>query len=160
MPVKPGRDKQPNLVEHKRRSHEHARDKRDLQIHVERVGRVQIHQLLLQLVVAQRLHDRLLHEPENLLVEPPADAESAHDVEEAVDDAAAQLLEVVEEAHAGHLFRAALLGFLDDRARHSGSERPASPEAGRQTSCSALQAMRPHSSVRPRKEAAFAGWNP
>ena len=55
---------------------------------------------------------------EDLLVKPPADAESADDVEEAVDDAAAQLLQVLEEAHAGHFFRGALLGFFYDGARH------------------------------------------
>ncbi len=110
--VESGRDERPHLIQNEGRGDEDSRQERDLQIHVEGVGRVQVDQLLLQAVIGQRLHDGLLHQTEDLLVIPPADAESADDGEEAKDDAAAQLLKMIEEAHPRHFFRGALLGFL------------------------------------------------
>ena len=65
---------------------------------------------------------------ENLLMEPPADGKAGHDVQEAVDDAVAELLEVIEETHARHFFGGALLGCFNNRIRHSVSGLPAQVE--------------------------------
>ena len=56
----------------------------------------------------QRRHDGFLHDGEDLLVKPPAHAKTANHVEGAVDDAAAQFLQVLKETHPRHFFRGAL----------------------------------------------------
>ena len=69
-------------------------------------------------MVGQRRHDGLLHDAEDLLVIAPADAEAADQYREAIDDAPAQFLQVLEEAHAGHLFGSALLRGFDHGTGH------------------------------------------
>jgi hypothetical protein len=69
-------------------------------------------------MIAQRLDNGLLHDGEDLLVEPPAHPEAAGDVKKAVDDPAPELLEVLEEAHTGHFLGSSLLSCFHDGARH------------------------------------------
>ena len=46
--VKSRRDEDPNLVQHERRRHEDPRHERDLQVHIEGIGGIQVDELLLQ----------------------------------------------------------------------------------------------------------------
>ena len=99
--IEAGRNEHPDLVEHDGRSHEQAGEGRHLQVKVEGFGGVQIDQLLGHPVAVQGVHDGALHEAEDELVVVPAGEEAYGDGNDGIDEAAAQFLEVVEEAHGG-----------------------------------------------------------
>ena len=69
-------------------------------------------------MIGQSRHDRLLHDGENVLVKSPADAQACHHVEKTVDDSPPQFLQMIEETHAAHLFRGALLGGFEYKTGH------------------------------------------
>ena len=80
--VESGCNECPHLVKHEGRSQKDSRQQRDLQVHVERVGGIQIDQLGVQMMLGQGRHDRLLHDREDLLMKPPADAEAGENIQE------------------------------------------------------------------------------
>ena len=77
VPIESRRDKEPNLIQHQRRSEEDAADERHLQIHVERISGICEYELRIQMMVLQRERDGPLHQVVNPLVVPIRDAEAA-----------------------------------------------------------------------------------
>ncbi len=81
----------------------HACHEADLQVHVERVDGVEVIQLRRHVMLRQRKGDRRLHKGVNLLVETHSREETADEIERRVDDALAQLRQMLQQAHPGQI---------------------------------------------------------
>src|SRR5580698_5795532 len=97
LAVEAGRDEQPNLVKDERRGQDGAPDEADLDKEIERVDRVQIDQMRIQIVRFERGDDRLLHERKQLLPEAIGNEESNDQVQSGMNNAFAQFLQVLQE---------------------------------------------------------------
>src|ERR1700716_782853 len=90
------RDEHPNLVEDERRSQEQASKGGNLQVEIERFGGIQIDQFVGQSIGFKRVHDWLLHDRVDLFAITPAGKEADQHGDDAVNEAFAQFLEVIE----------------------------------------------------------------
>jgi hypothetical protein len=113
-----GRDEEPDLVEDEGAGEDDAADEGGLEQKVERFGGV------LVVEVEVEVGERLLHEAVELVAEDPADDEAAEEIREGVDEALAQLFEMLHQAHAGEFGAVAdgLAGPVEDvDISHAGS---------------------------------------
>src|SRR5580658_8930640 len=101
--VKAGRNKAPDLVEDEGRGDEQSRHQPDFQIQIERLGGIDVHELGGKTIARERLHDGTLHDSVDALGVSPAGEKADDDGDGGINDALAQFLEMVEEAHGGHL---------------------------------------------------------
>src|SRR3989449_1953742 len=95
--VERGREERPCLVDDHRRRHQQPQREGELERDEERLGRAREHEPS----AGHERRDRGLEEPDHVypLDDEPADQRAHDDGEQAVQDAPAQLLEVVEERH-------------------------------------------------------------
>ena len=94
-------DEEPDLIQHEGRGDDAACHEADLQVHVEAVDGVVVVQHGRLVVLDKRVLDRPLHQAIDLLVKAIGDEEADDEVDDRMHEAATELLEVLEQAHAG-----------------------------------------------------------
>ena len=117
--VHAGRDEEPDLIEDEGRGEDGAADEGGLDVEVEAVGGVG------EVELEAEVGDGLLDEVVEALVEEVGDGEADGEVDDGPDEAAAQLFEVLHEAHAGE-FGAVLhgaAGAVERSVRHAVARR-------------------------------------
>ncbi len=104
MPVKPGRDKTPNLVQDHRRSQKNAGHQSDFEIQIEGIGRAEVGQMRIHVVFLENINNRLLNEGIDLVLgKIPANAKTNSHGSRGTDDALAQLFQMLQQAHGAQL---------------------------------------------------------
>src|SRR5579875_938775 len=97
--VEPGRNKQPDLIQHIGRRNDATCHEADLQVHVEAIYRVLDDELCRQMVFRKRIGDGRLHQPEDFLMKAPCRKEANDKGDYRVRETPTQLLQVLKEAH-------------------------------------------------------------
>src|SRR5271157_327335 len=97
--VKTGRNEAPDLVEHEGRGDKQAGHHSDFQIEIERLDGIDVNQLCREAIPLERVHDRTLHDGVNTPGISPTGEEADDNSDDGIDEALAQFLEMVEEAH-------------------------------------------------------------
>src|SRR5258707_6652483 len=104
MPVKPRRDKAPDLVQDHRRSQKNASHQSNLQIQIEWICRTEVGQMGIHVVFLEYNQDWLLNKRVNFVLgKIPANPETYGHSRQGTDNAFAQLFQMLQPAHLVHM---------------------------------------------------------
>src|SRR6185312_595850 len=100
MPVKPRRDKAPNLVQDHGRSQKNAGHQSNFEIQVEGIGRAEVGQMRVHVVFLKYINNGLLNKRINFVLgKKPANTKTNSHGCRRTDDALAQLFQMLQQAH-------------------------------------------------------------